>query len=139
MPQETAQKTASVFFDKNNDRKNILQGRTKEIADANQNPFSKQNLEKNPNLKKIKETDYWILVENMKPSSELKKHFLIISKQFIRDVDNMPRTARIELFDLEKIVTEKYKLCGGRLVVPFGKTKNSGALLRQAHAEIEVF
>lgn len=99
-------------------------------------PFCEQNLLKHHPKKILFKNSGWIVTENAWPYEGSKKHFLLITRKHIENVDKMTPVLWTQLGAAYKKLCKEYSIKGSSLFMRSGDTRYTGATVRHLHAQI---
>lgn len=99
-------------------------------------PFCLENLKKYHKNPILQQTEHWIVTYNMYPYVGAKKHFLIIHKQHISNINELPPEAWADLHELVGAIVKKNKIKGAAFLLRFGDTDYTGASVSHLHAQL---
>lgn len=99
-------------------------------------PFCPEQLAKYHKNPTIKETENWIMTDNMYPYKPVKNHVLFIHKKHITHANQITPEGWAELQTLANFLYSERKMIQGALVMRFGQTQHTGASVSHLHAHI---
>ena len=105
------------------------------IAEDGVCPFCSEHLNKY-HKNAVSEKKFWLITDNMYPYKPVLHHKLIIYKEHIVHLNDLPREAWDELNDLFQEITKSLNISGGTLMIRFGDTHYTGASVSHLHAHL---
>ncbi len=86
----------------------------------------------------LETTKYWYISKNRFPYEGVEKQFLVVAKDGIYNINDMPKEMELEAFDIWKKLNVEYNLPGGALCFRYGDPSRSGASLKRLHFHVIV-
>ncbi|MFZ1626927.1 MAG: hypothetical protein WAT81_03950 [Candidatus Moraniibacteriota bacterium] len=123
---------------------NLENGRTAEqiklmqrIKEDGVCPFCIEHLRKYHPKPILRETDWWVVTENMSPYEGARVHYIFVYKPgHITLPSELSSEALIDLFTLFNWATETNRVIGGAFLMRFGDTAYNGASVDHLHAHL---
>lgn len=104
---------------------------------SNDCPFCKIDDRLNEILLVTGDWQVWECPEEFK-AKNLERHFVLSPKKHITDLKEMGQRDWLDLTDLIKEITEKYKLVGGAVMMRFGDPRRNAQSIRHLHCNLYV-
>lgn len=108
----------------------------KAIADDDVCPFCTESLKKYLKQPIISEGDHWLVTPNRWPYEHTSAHYLLIARQHIETVTELPSGAFEELGDHVKQLVTDNNLDYGGIAMRFGDVRYTGATVNHLHAHL---
>ena len=99
-------------------------------------PFCPEHFKKYHPKEVLKETEWWMVTENMSPYEGTRVHLILVYKKHIAMPNKMDPKAATELVKLFDWVIKKYKIKGGSFFVRFGDTRYTGGSVDHLHVQL---
>jgi len=131
-------KTKNNFVDLRNSRGGDQDEVMKKIIEANEDPFSPENIKKYHKQPVLLDSEGWIVTLSQYPYQNTKQHFLLISKRYVEQMSELQQEEILDLFKCFTWLKENHRVEGGALGMRFGDTILSGATVKRLHAHIIV-
>lgn len=126
------------FVDLQNARYDDQRAVMQEIVGAAHCPFCSENLKKYHKQPIIIEGEYWLVTPNQWPYNHTRVHLLLILKEHVETLTDLPPQAGAELVKLSAELCEKYNVAGGGLALRFGDTNYSAGTVKHLHVQFIV-
>ncbi|NCN45228.1 MAG: hypothetical protein COU63_04580 [Candidatus Pacebacteria bacterium CG10_big_fil_rev_8_21_14_0_10_36_11] len=129
---------ATSFVDIDNSREAEQVEVMEQIIEEGICPFCMENFKKYHQETILKETEHWILTPNRWPYENTKLHFLAILKTHAENLQEIPKGAGDELFELLAWLESEKQIPGGGFAMRFGDTNYSAGTIKHIHAQFLV-
>lgn len=106
------------------------------IIDDGVCPFCIESLTKYHKLPILREGAFWLATENQWPYKFTQSHHLIIARQHVETITELPPGAFEELGEHAKALVDEYGMEYGGLAMRFGTPEKTGASVRHLHAHL---
>lgn len=84
----------------------------------------------------LKESDWWIVSENMAPYEGTRVHILFVYKKHIPSLSDLDPEAMSDLLELINWTIKEYSIEGGAFFIRFGDTRYTGGSVDHLHAQL---
>lgn len=111
-------------------------GVLEDIIDDGVCPFCIESLAKYHKLPILREGDFWLATENQWPYKFTRSHHLIIAKQHVETITELPSGAFEELGEHAKALVTENSMEYGGLAMRFGTPEMTGASVRHLHVHL---
>ena len=122
----------NVENSRDDDQRRVMEA----IADDSVCPFCGDNLQRYRSQPILKENDHWVVIKNQWPYEHTKHHFLLITKQHIETVTELPAGGFEALGELVKALAKEHGMSYGALAIRFGDVRFTGASVNHLHAHV---
>lgn len=127
-----------LFVNIDNTRTSAMREKWQKIIDEGIDPFDPKKVTKWIDGEIIMASDHWYAFQNDHPYPGTKYQFVIPTKEFFTDSDQLSKEIILDLFSIVKRLKRKYGIVGGGLSMRFGETKLSGGSVMHMHAQLTV-
>lgn len=117
---------------RHDDQLEVMRG----IIDDGVCPFCIESLRKYHKQPILDEGDHWIVTTNQWPYENTKAHYLLIARQHIQTVTELPSGAFEEFGDHIKRLIEKDNMPSGGVAMRFGKVEEVGGTVEHLHGHL---
>jgi len=108
-----------------------------EIKEDGVCPFCIEHLRKYHPKPILRETDWWVVTENMSPYEGTRVHYLFVYKSgHITRPNELSAEALTDLFALFDWTSRETSVLGGAFLMRFGDTRYNGASVDHLHAHL---
>jgi ATP adenylyltransferase len=103
---------------------------------AGECPFCREHLQKYHTQPILREGAHWLMTDNQWPYNHTERHLLIIYREHLEGIGDVPPAAGAELLELVQWAIKEYNIVGGGWAMRFGETSRSGASVVHLHAHL---
>lgn len=136
MPEESTEKK-KVFVNLDNARTKEQSEVMEKIKQDGVCPFCIEHFRKYHRRPILKETDWWVVTENMSPYEGSRVHYIFVYKpKHITLPSELSHEAMVDLFTLLDWAAQETEIIGGSFLMRFGDTRYNGASVDHLHAHL---
>lgn len=132
------QKKVRRFVNIKNSRPGAYERILKRIARDKVCPFCPENLKKYHTPPILRRGKYWVLTPNMYPYPGARVHLILIVRDHVEKVEDLPEKSWAELRRMTMWAIKKYRVAGGSLLLRFGDNAFNGSSVHHLHAQFIV-